>query len=103
MKKTYDALCPHCGLQIEIKERFPLRFYIDNSICPHCQSFLRVKGNQICNCLNLLIAIIFFAVFENKWICLGILMIVYMYIGCSHKLKQKLIHYGYFKVHVGKE
>ena len=97
-KKSYLALCPHCGLTLDIFERFPLRFYIENDTCPHCQSKIFIESNKACNIMNIIMALIFLIVMEEKLICLGILGIVALFILTSRKTKQSLIRFKYFKL-----
>ena len=97
-KKSYHALCPHCGLTLEVYEKFPLRFYIENDTCPHCKSNIIIESNKTCNIMNLIMAFIFVIVMENKFICFGILVFFALYIMLSRKTKQSLIKYKYFKL-----
>ena len=46
-KKTYSSLCPRCGLTVEIHEKFPLRFYLENDECPHCHTKMKVEYDTI--------------------------------------------------------
>lgn len=96
-KKTYHSLCPHCGLTLEVHEKFPLRFYLENDTCPHCHTKYIIQADKICNIMNLIVAIIFLIAMDNKFICLGVIGLVILYIMCSFKTKQSLIKFKYFK------
>ena len=97
-KKSYHALCPHCGLTLEVYEKFPLRFYIENDTCPHCKSKIMIESDKVCNIMNLIMAFIFLIVMEEKLICLGVLCLVALFIVTSRKTKQSLIRFKYFKL-----
>lgn len=96
-KKTYSTLCPKCGLTIELHEKFPLRFYLKNDECEHCHTKYEIVSDKACNILNVIMAIIFLLVMEDKVICLGILVLVALYIMFSYKVKKSLIRFKYFK------
>lgn len=96
-KKTYSSLCPRCGLTVEIHEKFPLRFYLENDECPHCHTKYDIVADKVCNILNVIMALFFLIVMEEKLICLGILGLVALYIMCSYKVKKSLIRFKYFK------
>ena len=97
-KKSYHALCPKCGLTLEIYEKFPFIFYVENNTCPHCHSKLIIESNRICNLMNIIMAIIFILVMENKIICFAAITIVILYLMFSRKTKQRLIYFKYFKI-----
>lgn len=96
-KKTYTSLCPRCGLTVEIHEKFPLRFYLENDECCHCHAKYDLVSDRTCNILNAIMALIFIVVMEEKLICLGILVLVALFIMCSYKVKKQLIRFKYFK------
>ena len=97
-KKSYHGLCPNCGLTLDIYEKFPFRLHVENHTCPHCHSKLIIESNKICNIMNIIIAIIFILVMENKMICFAALTIVILYLMFSRKTKQQLLYFKYFKI-----
>lgn len=97
--KTYYAKCPYCNETIEFHQTLLGKMKTDkNNLCPNCNKPIQLIHDRILLVMEIIIAMLFLFITENKILSLCVILIVYLVITLNKKIKQGMIKYKYYKV-----